>query len=175
MHGNSNIKLIFTRACAHTHTPTHPPIHKHARTCVCTHTYFSLSKLVHVIKWHHPLLELWWMKEQAWTTGGMIVTGENWSIWRKTFPTATLSSTNPTNTGLGQNPGLCSQRPPRLTYTKLNYHNVIMVTTSDCQLTCVKEEQSQQCVARHELTLRCNSPGSRTWHGSICSHDDFPP
>jgi len=162
---------------------TNPPIHKHARTCVHTHTHththtslcpsccmlFNDTSIARITK------HQWRTKEQAWITGGMILTGENWSIWRKTCPTATLTSTNPTNTGLGQNPGLCSQRLPRLTYTKLNYHDVIMVTNSDCQLTCVKEEQSQQCVARRELTLRCNSPGSHTWHGSICSHDDFPP
>jgi len=40
----------------------------------------------------------------------LIMTGENQSIWRKTYPSTTLSITNPTMTGLGPNQGLHSER-----------------------------------------------------------------
>jgi hypothetical protein len=42
-----------------------------------------------------------------WSTGGMKLTGENRSTWRKTCPSATLSTTNPTWT----DPGLRGERP----------------------------------------------------------------
>jgi hypothetical protein len=38
-------------------------------------------------------------------------TGENQRAWRKTCPSASLSTTNPTWTDLGANRGLCSERP----------------------------------------------------------------
>jgi hypothetical protein len=41
-------------------------------------------------------------------TGGMILTGENRSTRRNPWPCATFSTTNPTCTGLGSNPGLHS-------------------------------------------------------------------
>jgi hypothetical protein len=41
----------------------------------------------------------------VWSTGGMIVTGENTSTWRKTNHTFTSSTTNFTWTGLVMNPG----------------------------------------------------------------------
>jgi hypothetical protein len=40
----------------------------------------------------------------------MIVTGENQRTQRKTYPSATLSTTNPTWTDPGANPGVCSDR-----------------------------------------------------------------
>jgi hypothetical protein len=49
--------------------------------------------------------------EWIWSSGGMILTGENWRTWRKTFPSATLSTTNPTWTVLGVNPGLQCEKP----------------------------------------------------------------
>jgi hypothetical protein len=42
--------------------------------------------------------------------GRMILTGENRSTWRKTCPSATLSTTNYTWIDLGVNPGLCVER-----------------------------------------------------------------
>jgi hypothetical protein len=41
----------------------------------------------------------------------MKLTGENRSTGRKTCPSATLSTTNPTWTDLGLNPGLRGERP----------------------------------------------------------------
>jgi hypothetical protein len=41
----------------------------------------------------------------------MKLTGENRSTLRKTCPTATLSTTNPTWTDPGSNPGLRCERP----------------------------------------------------------------
>jgi hypothetical protein len=43
--------------------------------------------------------------------GGMILTGENLRIRRKTCPSATLSTTNPTWINQGANPGLRGERP----------------------------------------------------------------
>jgi len=42
--------------------------------------------------------------------GGMVVNGENRSTRRKPCASATLSTTNPTYTGLGLNMGLCIDR-----------------------------------------------------------------
>jgi hypothetical protein len=42
------------------------------------------------------------------SNGGIIVTGENRSTWRKTYTTA--STTNLTHPGLGLNLGLCGER-----------------------------------------------------------------
>ena len=41
----------------------------------------------------------------------MKLTGENRSIRRKTYPSATLSTINPTRTDPGSNPGLRGGRP----------------------------------------------------------------
>jgi len=43
--------------------------------------------------------------------GGMILTGENRKTRRETCPSATLSTTNPTWTDPGANPGLSGERP----------------------------------------------------------------
>jgi hypothetical protein len=43
--------------------------------------------------------------------GGMILTGENRRTQRKTCPSATSSTTNPTWTDPGANPGLRGERP----------------------------------------------------------------
>jgi hypothetical protein len=43
--------------------------------------------------------------------GGMILTGENRRILRKTCPSATLSTTNPIWIVQGANPGLRDERP----------------------------------------------------------------
>jgi hypothetical protein len=43
--------------------------------------------------------------------GGMILTAENRRARRKTCPSATLSTTNPTRIDLGANPGLRGERP----------------------------------------------------------------
>jgi hypothetical protein len=46
-----------------------------------------------------------------WSTGGMKLTGENWSARRKTCPSATLYATNPTYTDPVLNPALRGERP----------------------------------------------------------------
>jgi hypothetical protein len=43
--------------------------------------------------------------------GGMILTGEDLRTPTETYSSATLSTTNPTRTGLGVNPGLCDNLP----------------------------------------------------------------
>jgi len=49
----------------------------------------------------------------VWYICRMILKRENWSTWRKN---ATLSTTNPTCTGLGLNLGLCSEKPATETW-----------------------------------------------------------
>jgi hypothetical protein len=51
------------------------------------------------------------MHELIWSSGGMILTGENRRTRRETFPSATSSTTNPTWTTLGSNPGLSGEKP----------------------------------------------------------------
>ena len=41
----------------------------------------------------------------------MILTGENQSTWRRNCSSVTLSTENPTHTGLGLKMGLCSEGP----------------------------------------------------------------
>jgi hypothetical protein len=47
---------------------------------------------------------------RVWSPGGMILTGGNRRTWRKTCPSATLFTINPTWTDPGTNLGLRSQR-----------------------------------------------------------------
>jgi hypothetical protein len=49
------------------------------------------------------------MIEGIWSTDG-IMGKENQRIHRKSCPIATLSTKNPTSTGLKPNPGLCSEK-----------------------------------------------------------------
>jgi len=50
------------------------------------------------------------MNEWVWGNGGMIVTGENWSIRRKACPISTLSNRKLKWTDLGLNPFLRCER-----------------------------------------------------------------
>jgi hypothetical protein len=52
------------------------------------------------------LLFMWYAQKTSETKQ----TGENWRTRRKTYPSATLSTTNPTQTDLGANSGLCRDR-----------------------------------------------------------------
>jgi hypothetical protein len=54
----------------------------------------------------HPPGDKW-----IWSNGGMIVTGEHQRTQRKTCPTATLTTANPTWTALGVNLGLHGEKP----------------------------------------------------------------
>jgi hypothetical protein len=62
--------------------------------------------------------------------GGMILTGENRTTRRKTCPSATLSTTNPTWIDPGANPGLRGKRPAT---------NHLSHTSWDCRLVVVME------------------------------------
>jgi hypothetical protein len=53
-----------------------------------------------------PLSILHMIHEWIWSSGGMILTGENRRTRKKTCPSATLSTTNPTRTNLGAKPSL---------------------------------------------------------------------
>jgi len=50
------------------------------------------------------------MNERVWSIGRLILTGKNQNTPRKTWPSATLSTTNPIQTGLHGNPGVCGER-----------------------------------------------------------------
>ena len=57
------------------------------------------------------------MNEWAWSIGRIILTGKNQNTNRNTWPSATLSTINPKQTGLQLNPGVCGTavRRPGLT------------------------------------------------------------
>ena len=46
----------------------------------------------------------------VWSTGEVILTREDWSTWRKIFPSAILSTGNLTRTGWGLSPGLWDKK-----------------------------------------------------------------
>jgi len=50
------------------------------------------------------------MNEWVWSIGRIILTGKNQNTQRKTWPSATLSTTNPIRTGLQASPGICGER-----------------------------------------------------------------
>ena len=59
--------------------------------------------------WYYIVLVI---DECAWSTSGMMLTGENRSsIWIKICPIPSLPIANPTWTGLGLNSGFCGERP----------------------------------------------------------------
>jgi hypothetical protein len=62
--------------------------------------------------------------EWIWSSGGMILTGENRKNGRKTCPNATLSIINPTGTDLVASPGLRGEKPAtnRLSYGAAVFH-----------------------------------------------------
>jgi hypothetical protein len=54
----------------------------------------------------HPTDDIW-----MWSNCGITMTGENRRTWRKTCPSATLSTTNPTWAALGANSALHGEKP----------------------------------------------------------------
>jgi len=50
------------------------------------------------------------MNEWVWSIGRITLTGKNQNTQRKTWPSATLSTTNPIRTGLQVNLGICGER-----------------------------------------------------------------
>jgi hypothetical protein len=65
----------------------------------------------------------WYMSMES--HGGMILTGEKWRTRRKTCPSTTLSTTNPTWTDPGGNPGLYCER---LATSHLSYGTALEVS-----------------------------------------------
>jgi hypothetical protein len=55
----------------------------------------------------------------VWSMGGMILTGQNQGTGRKTCPSAALSTTNATKTGLVSNPGLQTDHSTTLHRTEV--------------------------------------------------------
>jgi hypothetical protein len=49
--------------------------------------------------------------DRKWRTGRIIQPKDNWSTWRKTYPSVILSKINPTWTGMSSNSGLHCNRP----------------------------------------------------------------
>jgi hypothetical protein len=62
----------------------------------------------------------------------MTMAGKTRSTWRKTWPIATLSTTNPTWTTPGSNPGLRGDRPAtnRLSHATAAFRHYILNKTS---------------------------------------------
>jgi hypothetical protein len=51
------------------------------------------------------------MHDCVWSIGGMKLTKDKWSAWKETCPIDTLSTTNPTLTGMGSNLVILGERP----------------------------------------------------------------
>jgi hypothetical protein len=74
------------------------------------------------------------IQQWIWSCGGMILTGENRRTRRKTCPSATLSNTNPTRTGLRANAGLrCEMPATNRTATGLFYWRKWLRAESDAK------------------------------------------
>jgi hypothetical protein len=75
--------------------------------------------------------------ESVRTSGGMIMTNENQSTWRRTCLSATSSTTNLTQTGLWWNPGLRGERPPikRLSHGTHHSYATYPILTSELRIT----------------------------------------
>jgi hypothetical protein len=63
------------------------------------------------MKMKRKMISFFFIFSKQWSTGGMKLTGENRSTRGKTCPSATLSTTTPTRTNPGSNPGLRGGRP----------------------------------------------------------------
>jgi hypothetical protein len=97
--------------------------------------------------WMPTYVSILRIPQMIWVDGGMILTGENWRTRRKTCPSATLSTTNPTWIDPGANSGPRGERPATndLSYGTAHYLNVnfkpffflIQTSTSTCRSQCV--------------------------------------
>jgi hypothetical protein len=75
----------------------------------------------------------------------MILTGENGIIRRKAYLSATLSTTNPTWTDLGANPGFHSKRPATIR------DHTYYVTSNECKASECNEHPTRDFTARTML------------------------
>jgi hypothetical protein len=64
-----------------------------------------------VMKTKRKMISFFFRFSKKWSTGGMKLTGKTEVIGKKTYPSVTLSTTNPTWTDKGSNPGLRGERP----------------------------------------------------------------
>ena len=76
-----------------------------------------------------------------WSIGRIILTGKNQNTQRKTWPSATLSTTKPIRTGLQVNPGVCGERPR---------------TNSQSHLPTARKV-TQECFLLHRSALMCGT------------------
>jgi hypothetical protein len=100
----------------------------------------------------HPQI----IQELIWSSGGMILTGESRRIRKNTCPSATSSTTNPTRTDPGANPGLGNDRPAtnRLSYGTVFPQNIVQYKT---QIYCYFSKRF-----RPNQIFRCNFITPRT-------------
>jgi hypothetical protein len=73
----------------------------------------------------------------------MKLTGENRRTRGKTCPSATLSTTNPTCTGAGSNPGLRGERPATNRLSHGTAFLLLLVLISNCLIFCQLEVTSK--------------------------------
>jgi hypothetical protein len=113
------------------------------RLCVCGTGLltgpFSIPQMIH---------------EWIWIYGGMILTGENRTL-RKTCPSATVSTTNPTQTALGVNP---------VTLNYLCLHVFIVA------LSCANTGREQEIGTREKQTGRDGKKSNNIFRGSGLLH-----
>lgn len=98
----------------------------------------------------------------------MIGTKEKWNTRRKNCPSATISTTNPTRTGLGSNPGLCSDRTAT---NRLNHSTALQIVANSWRidfLQHVTRQSSCKC-----LTCIWVEPDSYLGLGNTYCHCGF--
>jgi len=100
--------------------------------------------------WYHIVLVI---DEWAWSTIGMMLTGENRSVRIKTCPIPSLPLANPTWTGLGLNSGFFGERP-------VTYHQNCVMTDTNIQINTIC-----QSITQHLFYIQ--------WY--ICQGDMFRP
>jgi hypothetical protein len=117
----------------------------------------------------------WWMRLES--DGGMILTGENRRTRRKTCPSATLSTTNPTWIDPGANPVLRGERPatndlshgrprPDLLTSSLRRSGQAKITPTTAKSERHLENYNSRVRRRHSGYRACHSTqGSRVQTG----------
>jgi hypothetical protein len=85
-----------------------PRFRKAANPCTRLFLLLRWDETMFLWKWAAtmPIIHPQMIYERMWSSGVMILTGENRRTRRKTYPSATLSTTNPTWSNLGTNAGL---------------------------------------------------------------------
>jgi hypothetical protein len=104
------------------------------RQCFCVlRTHRSLEAYCETLWWRWLIFSSFFLI--------MKLTGENQSTWGKTCPSATLSTTNPTWTDAGSNPGLRGERPAT---NRLSHGTALRQCSFRSVVHCVETEREKR-------------------------------